>query len=110
LSGQEGNPRLVTHVKRERNLKLVKAKKKDVLKESGKLCCEVCNFDFKETYGEIGKGFCEVHHLKQLSKADGEIKTVLKDLAIICSNCHRIIHKQNPMYKLEQLRRAIKFT
>ena len=107
LAGKEGNPRLVTHLKRERNPKLVKEKKKQVLKETGKLRCEVCNFDFKETYGKIGEGFCEVHHLKQLSKADGEIKTELKDLAVVCSNCHRIIHKQNPMLEIEQLRRAI---
>lgn len=107
LAGKEGNPRLVTHLKRERNPKLVKAKKKEVLKETGKLCCRVCDFDFKETYGEIGEGFCEVHHLKQLSKADGEVKTELKDLAVVCSNCHRIIHKQNPMLKIEQLRRVI---
>ncbi len=107
LSGKEGNPRLVTHLKRERSPKLVKAKKKEALKKTGKLCCEVCDFDFKATYGEIGEGFCEVHHLKQLSKADVEVKTELKDLAVVCSNCHRIIHKQNPMLKLEQLRRVI---
>lgn len=107
LACKEGNPRLVSHLKMERNPRLVKEKKKQVLKETGKLRCEVCNFDFKETYGVIGEGFCEVHHLKQLSKANGEIKTELKDLAVVCSNCHRIIHKQNPVMKIEQLRRAI---
>ncbi|GAA6135735.1 hypothetical protein NBRC116188_25250 [Oceaniserpentilla sp. 4NH20-0058] len=107
LSGQEGNPRLVTHLKRERNPALVKAKKKEVLKKSGKLCCEVCTFDFKKTYGEFGEGFCEVHHLKQLSKADGIVETELKDLAVVCSNCHRIIHKKNPMLTIEQLRQVI---
>lgn len=106
-AGKEGNPRLVAHIKRERNPRLVKEKKNQTLKETGKLCCEVCGFDFKETYGTIGDGFCEVHHLKQLSKADGEIKTELKDLAIVCSNCHRILHKQNPMLEIEQLKRAI---
>lgn len=107
LSGKEGNPRLVTHLKRERNPALVKAKKKEVLKKAGKLCCEVCTFDFKKTYGEIGEGFCEVHHLKQLSKADGIVETELEDLAVVCSNCHRIIHKQNPMLTIEQLRQVI---
>lgn len=107
LSGQEGNPRFVTHLKRERNPALVKAKKKEVLKKLGKLCCEVCTFDFKKTYGEFGEGFCEVHHLKQLSKADGIVETELKDLAVVCSNCHRIIHKENPMLSIEQLRQVI---
>lgn len=108
LSGKEGNPRFVTHLQRERNPTLVKAKKSEVLKKTGKLCCEVCDFDFKATYGEIGEGFCEVHHLKQLSKSDGEVTTEMKDLAIICSNCHRIIHKQQPMLQIKQIKKAIK--
>lgn len=61
----------------------------------------------KKIYGEIGAGFCEVHHLKPLSKTDGVVETELKDLAIVCSNCHRIIHKQNPMLKISQLRQVI---
>ena len=107
LSGKEGNPRLVTHLKRERNPALVKRKKKEVLKKTGGLCCEVCDFDFEKTYGEFGEGFCEVHHLQQLSKADGEVITELKDLAVVCSNCHRIIHKHNPMLKIKKLKKII---
>lgn len=107
LTGKEGNPRLVTHLKRERNPKIVKEKKKQVLKDTGKLCCEVCGFDFKDTYGKIGEGFCEAHHRKQLSKSDGEVETKLKDLAIVCSNCHRIIHRQNPMLTIEQLGQVV---
>jgi len=107
LSGKEGNPRLVTHLQRERNPMLVKEKKKEVLQKTGKLCCEACDFDFKKTYGKIGEGYCEVHHLQQLSKSDGIVETELKDLAIVCSNCHRIIHKHNPMREISQLRQAI---
>ena len=107
LSGKEGNPRFVTHLKRERNRALVKAKKKEVLNKTGTLCCEVCNFDFKKIYGEIGEGFCEVHHLKQLSKTDGVVETELKDLAVVCSNCHRIIHKESPILEISQLRQII---
>lgn len=107
LGGKEGNPRFINHIIRERNPKIVKEKKKQVLEKTGKLCCEVCNFDFKETYGEIGEGFCEVHHLKQLAKADGEVTTKLEDLAIICSNCHRMIHKPNNMLKINQLKKII---
>jgi len=108
LSGKEGNPRLVSHLKRERNLKIVKEKKKQVLKLEGKLCCEVCDFDFKKTYGKYGEDFCEAHHLKQLSKTDGEVETTLQDLAIVCSNCHRIIHKNIPMLTINKLKRALK--
>jgi 5-methylcytosine-specific restriction enzyme A len=105
---EEGNPRLVAHLRRERNAAIVKAKKASVLKATGRLCCEVCRFDFKEFYGEPGDGFCEVHHLQPLSKADGRIKTELIDLAVICSNCHRIIHLLDPMPSIENLSKSLK--
>ncbi|KFK96456.1 MULTISPECIES: HNH endonuclease [unclassified Serratia (in: enterobacteria)] len=99
----EGNPRLVAHLRRERNPAVVKTKKEAALRATGKLCCEACGFDFKEVYGEIGDGFCEVHHLQPLSEADGVVKTELRDLAIVCSNCHRIIHRTNPMLSISSL-------
>ena len=104
----EGNPRLVAHLRRERNSEIVKQKKAAVLKATGKLCCEVCGFDFKEIYGDIGDGFCEVHHIHPLHKADGNVKTELSDLAIICSNCHRIIHRMEPMPKVEVFAKKLK--
>lgn len=108
MSGKEGNPRLVAHLKRERNQKLVKKKKQQVLDLTGKLSCEVCGFDSSSFYGELGEGFCEVHHLQQLSKTDGEVDTKLEDLAIVCSNCHRILHRETPMLTINQLKKAIK--
>ncbi|WP_080755873.1 HNH endonuclease [Aeromonas hydrophila] len=93
----EGNPRFVNHLIRERNKAVVRQKKDDVLKNTGALKCEVCGFDFSKVYGIHGYYFCEVHHLTPLHKSDGLTKTKLSDLAIICSNCHRIIHRINPM-------------
>jgi 5-methylcytosine-specific restriction protein A len=107
-SGKEGNPRLVAHLQRERNQALVKKKKKQIVDSTGRLECEVCGFDFQSFYGELGEGFCEAHHLQPLSKMDGEVNTTLEDLAIVCSNCHRILHRNNPMLTISQLRKAIK--
>ena len=105
---QEGNPRLVAHLRRERNAAIVKQKKATVLKTTGMLCCEVCGFDFKEIYGDIGDGVCEVHHIHPLHKSDGNVKTELKDLAIICSNCHRIIHLTDPMPSIEKFAKQLR--
>lgn len=99
----EGNPRLVAHLRRERNSTIIKTKKDAVLRATGRLCCEACGFDFKEVYGEFGEGFCEVHHLQPLSKADGVVKTELSDLAIVCSNCHRVIHRSDPMLSISRM-------
>jgi 5-methylcytosine-specific restriction protein A len=101
--GVEGHPRLRAHIARERNASIIKKKRNQVLAETGTLKCEVCNFDFFETYGEIGKDFCEVHHLTPLHKSDGLTKTKISDLAIVCSNCHRMLHRDTPMSSIEKL-------
>jgi HNH endonuclease len=55
-------------------------------------------------HGLLGKHFCEVHHRKELSQSDGERTTRLKDLAIICSNCHRMLHCGGDVSSIQQLR------
>jgi len=104
---QEGKLLTRTHRYRERDKKIVKQKKNKVLKQTGSLKCEGCGFDFSETYGEHGKGFVECHHTKPISEmSDGE-KTTLKDLSLVCSNCHRMIHRHKPWLTIEELRKLI---
>lgn len=56
--------------------------------------CQICGFDFERTYGELGSGYAEVHHLKMISRAK-EVRRVdpEKDLLVVCSNCHRMLHR-----------------
>jgi 5-methylcytosine-specific restriction enzyme A len=106
-TAKEGNPRLVAHLRRERNPSLVEKKKKSVLAAKGKLCCEACGFDFEARYGHHGHGFCEVHHLKPISQMEKGHATTLADLSVVCSNCHRIIHRINPMPTIDQFKKFI---
>jgi 5-methylcytosine-specific restriction enzyme A len=101
--------RLLTgkHVRRERNRKLVERKKQKTLKEAGRLLCEACGFDFGARYGERGSGFIECHHTKPLSTLIEGGKTHLKDLALVCANCHRIIHRGKHWLTLEELRATL---
>lgn len=103
VSMSEGRKKLVTHLKRERNPKLVAAKKAAVLAVDSKLACEACMFIFEDKYGELGKNYCEVHHRKPLA-AGHKRQTYLSDLAIMCSNCHRMIHRTDPMLSIEEFR------
>ncbi len=104
LGGVEGTRKLVLHLKRERNRRLVEEKKAEVFRQTGRLACEVCTFDFSAFYGSHGQDFCEVHHLKRLADIEGRtVLTKLKDLAIVCSNCHRMLHKGTPMLTLQKL-------
>jgi hypothetical protein len=107
-SGTEGTTRLVSHFRRERDRNLVAAKKAAVLSAKGNLSCEVCGFDFSATYGSLGDDFCEVHHLTPLSASRNTVTTTLADLAVLCSNCHRIIHRSEPMLSVAELSEVVR--
>jgi 5-methylcytosine-specific restriction protein A len=61
------------------------------------LSCVVCEFNFEEVYGERGKDFIEVHHVKPLSTLGGTEEQIdpRTDLVPVCSNCHRMIHRRH---------------
>jgi hypothetical protein len=103
----EGNSRLATHMRRERDYKFIRDIKAKALLKNKMLNCEVCGFSFLEFYGEIGAGFIEAHHKNPLSEQEGEFETKASDIALVCSNCHRMLHKGNPVYSIEQLKEMI---
>lgn len=104
----EGALSLKQHLARERNAKLVTRAKELRLQEQGELRCDVCNFSFKEFYGEAGEGFIEAHHLIPISQLTNSSPTKLNEIALVCSNCHRMIHKGKPIFTLEQVKKKIK--
>lgn len=92
----EGRLLLELHKRRERSSKAVRDKKAQVLKAHGRLACEVCGFDFHEHYGPHGYGFAECHHIRPLHTLERRQKTRPSDLAIVCANCHRMLHRKSP--------------
>lgn len=74
-----------------------------MLKDTGALRCEACGFDFEEAYGEVGKGFAECHHTRPVSELRPDQGTRLADLAILCANCHRMLHRRRPWLSAEGL-------
>jgi 5-methylcytosine-specific restriction protein A len=69
---------------------------------------EVCVFDFESFYGDVGKGFIECHHITPLYFIKSETKTSWDDLALVCSNCHRMILKSIDILKIEDLKSVVK--
>ncbi|WP_259343105.1 HNH endonuclease, partial [Staphylococcus haemolyticus] len=72
--------------------------------------CKVCGFNFEKKYGNIGKNFIEIHHIKPMYDIRKEILVNPQtDLIPLCSNCHKMIHrsKRKP-YTIAQLKSAIK--
>lgn len=105
LLGLEGRSRAIVSRVRERSPRLRAA----ALEIHGYLC-QVCGFDFEGTYGAWGRGFIEVHHVQELGAAPAEGVEVdpATDLAVVCSNCHRMIHRQaKRALTLTELRRII---
>ena len=96
------------HKYKERNPKVVRAKKALVLKEKGYLQCEACDFIFKDKYGEIGDGYIECHHIVPLADIDVQKETKISDLALVCANCHRMLHRKKPMVAVQELKNIIK--
>jgi len=85
---------------RSRNRALIYAKK-----TNSNYRCEVCKFNFEEIYGVIGREYIVAHHLKAI--ASGPSKTTLDDIALVCANCHAMIHTKNPAISIEELRNSV---
>jgi 5-methylcytosine-specific restriction protein A len=73
------------------------------------LNCQVCEFNFEEKFGEIGKNFIHVHHIKEISQVKKEYKVdPINDLIPVCPNCHSMLHKKNPAYSIIELKDILK--
>jgi 5-methylcytosine-specific restriction protein A len=60
-------------------------------------------------YGEIGKGFIHVHHLKPVSEINGEYEVdPIEHLVPVCPNCHAMLHSQHPPLTIEELKKQLR--
>ncbi len=71
------------HRSRERNRKLVQTKKTRAMR---------------------GSGFMEAHHTRPVHEITPGQATKLTDLALVCANCHRMIHARRPWLTMGELR------
>jgi predicted HNH restriction endonuclease len=101
---QEGDVSLVSLTRYERS----PAAREAALKAHGYVC-SACGFDFEKVYGDRGQQFIEVHHLQPLpAGAYPRHADPAHDLLPICSNCHRMIHRREPMLSIDEMRDLIK--
>ncbi|TKB82227.1 MAG: hypothetical protein E8D45_00805 [Nitrospira sp.] len=101
LSAVEGDPRLFFHLRRERDPALVRAKREEAEHANGCLKCEACGFVTKASFPGLGGEVCEVHHRLPLAMVSEVVETRLEDLAVLCANCHRAIHRTHPLMSVE---------
>ena len=56
--------------------------------------CEACEVRFGSVLGGRGVRVLQVHHRQQLAMNDVPRVTKVKDLAVVCANCHALLHMQ----------------
>ncbi len=103
----EGAAKTVYTTKYERDPSVRRAFLEGKRLEGKHIRCEVCGFDFEKTYGQLGAGYIEVHHKKPVSEGE-RITDLNNDLVMLCSNCHRMIHRgRDHMITVEELKGII---
>ncbi|MEO1646185.1 MAG: HNH endonuclease, partial [Chloroflexota bacterium] len=99
----EGKVVVRTVRERQRSRKLVtEAKARFREKHEGRLFCEVCGFNFDESYGI---DYIEAHHTEPIASLEGETQNTIDAVALLCANCHRAIHSRTPPYSVEELKK-----
>jgi 5-methylcytosine-specific restriction protein A len=99
---EDATTRFRMHKRIERRQSLVKKVKQ--LKGS---TCEVCDLNFAKRYGSIGEGYIEAHHLRPLASLKGTRVPMdpANDFAVLCSNCHRMIHRSGLVDDIARFKR-----
>ena len=92
----EGNPKIVSHLVRERQPGLAKKKRDEFMAEHGRLFCEDCKLDPVEQYGEEAGAACiEVHHHRtHVAEMQPGHQSTTADLKCLCANCHKVLHRR----------------
>lgn len=105
-SFMEGKSKEVTQTRYERNPQA----RKTCLRHHG-YSCQICEFNFEKTFGEIGKGFIHVHHINAIAGIGKEYEIDPKnDLIPVCPNCHAMIHSKRPAFTIDEIKAKIKTT
>jgi 5-methylcytosine-specific restriction protein A len=98
----EEKRRLRLHFRVERNQKLAR-----LAKQVHGYTCEICGFNFEKIYGDLGSNYIEAHHLTPLNQLPPDKPIHLSpkdDFAVLCANCHRMIHRSGSPTSFDDFR------
>ena len=98
------------HRRIERNPKTSK-----LVKKHRGYICEAFNFSFVKVYGDIAynkkkEAYIEAHHLIPLSELpEGKVVkyNIEEDFRVLCANCHKMVHRKNPPYTIEEIKKIL---
>jgi 5-methylcytosine-specific restriction protein A len=99
----EGKVLFRQHRVRERKPAVIEQAKAVALEKDKRLACCVCQFCFADKYGQVGEGYIEGHHTTPVSELGAGAVTKAADIALVCSNCHRMLHRRRPWLRVDEL-------
>jgi len=99
----EGTKTEVILLKTKRSRRL----RDSAFKAADGVCC-VCGRDFSKLLGGQGVRVLQVHHCEQLAARDEPSVTKVTDLAVVCANCHLLLHLDaDQALSVDELRRML---
>lgn len=104
ISGKEGRILTRLHSYRERDRTLIKKAKAFFKSKFGQLFCECCGLRAEQFYGDRATDRIQAHHKTPVEQLLPDSVTKAEDLAMVCPNCHDIIHAKRPWLSVEALK------
>jgi 5-methylcytosine-specific restriction enzyme A len=73
------------------------------------LTCRGCDVDYRELYGRPGERCVDAHHLVPFAELGKGVRKLnpVRDFAIVCANCHRLIHSRREPLTIPELRQLL---
>ncbi|MCH8275634.1 MAG: HNH endonuclease [Armatimonadetes bacterium] len=103
ITGKEGRVLTRLHSYRERDRTFVRKAKALFKAKHGRLFCECCGLNPGIFYGLRGENRIQAHHKTPVEELLPDTETKPEDLAMVCPNCHDIIHAERPWVTVENL-------
>ena len=104
IFGREGRLLLRLHVYRERDRTFVRRVRKHYRSlGGGRLVCHACGSVPIDVYGPAGESCMEAHHKVPIEQLQPDSVTVVRDMAMLCASCHRVVHSEKPCLTVEKV-------
>lgn len=107
--GKEGRLLTRMHVYKERDRAFARRVRDHYRRQQGgKLICEACGHIGEDFYGPPGDRCMEAHHKVPIEELQPDSIMTVNEMAMVCANCHRVIHSQKPCLTLDQIKTIIR--
>lgn len=103
--GKEGRILVRLHAYKERDRTFAKRVRDHYRRQhGGQLHCEACSMVSEGVYGPNGERCMEAHHKIPIEELQPDSVTPVQEMAMVCANCHRVIHSAKPCLTIDQVK------